>query len=141
DGEWKWTRGQLTTAEQRLFFAEQQRGNTEQVLFQNGGGCRFCHTEKSRGPAGVELSGLPQFEKVNFKNGDKRWMPRARFHHVRHRMLNCTECHKATDSTKTSDLLMPGIDTCRKCHNPSVGIRHDFAECHVYHNWDLAHDV
>lgn len=141
DGEWKWTLKGLAELQQRLFFTERQLVNTEQVLFQNGGGCLFCHTAKPREPDRPEASDLPQYQKVNFRNGDRRWMPKARFHHTRHRMLNCTECHKATESTKTSDLLMPSIGTCQKCHNSRVGIRHDCAECHVYHNWELKHDV
>jgi hypothetical protein len=141
DAEWRWTRERLTTFEQRLFFTQQQLDNSEQVLFQNGGGCRFCHFEAKREPAGVELAGLPSFEPVFFRSGRQRWMPHARFHHERHRMLDCTVCHKAKESSKTSDLLMPRLESCQKCHNEKVGVRSDCAECHTYHDRTLKQDL
>jgi hypothetical protein len=141
DAEWRWTRERLTSFEQRLFFTQQQLDNSEQVLFHNGGGCRFCHFEAKREPAGIELAGLPSFDPVFFHNGRSRWMPAARFHHERHRMLDCTECHNAKESSKTSDLLMPRLESCQKCHNRSVGARSDCAECHIYHDRTLRHDL
>jgi hypothetical protein len=140
DAEWRWTRERLTTFEQRLFFTQQQLDNSEQVLLQNRGGCRFCHSEAKRERGGVEPAGLPVFEPVFFRNGRARWMPHARFHHERHRMLECTECHNAKESSRTSDLLMPRLETCQKCHNETVGARHDCAECHTYHDRSLRID-
>lgn len=135
--EWRWTRERLGHLE-RYLFPEEQRANSEQVLFQKGGGCRLCHVEEKKRPVnGAELTGLPVFERTNSLS---RWMPLARFNHEKHRMLNCTECHDARTSKKTSDVLMPGIESCRKCHNPTVGVRHDCAGCHNYHDRTINHD-
>jgi len=50
-------------------------------------------------------------------------------------MLSCTQCHgQAAKSETSSELLLPSIDTCKRCHNPQVGARSDCAECHLYHN-------
>src|SRR5262249_47838679 len=44
------------------------------------------------------------------------WMPKAHFDHSKHRTSECKECHAAEKSTKSADVLMPDITTCRKCH-------------------------
>ena len=63
------------------------------------------------------------------------WMPDARFDHRAHRLTTCTVCHAATTSTKTSDVLMPSIATCRRCHAPAKGASSRCSECHLYHDW------
>ena len=55
--------------------------------------------------------------------------------------LACAECHDAAAGSETSaDVLIPGQDTCLKCHAPPSssggGARFDCAECHRYHNGD-----
>ena len=86
---------------------------------------------------------------LNFKDGpDKvptvpvaaipaRWFPKAEFDHEAHQMLVCTECHaKAPNSKLTSDVLIPGIDSCRQCHKPGADSADaQCYECHVYHDW------
>ena len=50
------------------------------------------------------------------------WFPFARFRHDSHRAVACLECHHGADaSTAASDLLLPTIEDCRKCHAPAVG--------------------
>jgi hypothetical protein len=137
DVEWRWAREQLTTVE-RLLFPEQQIKVTEHVLFRNAGGCRFCHVEKGRGKAGAELDALPVYELSALP---QRWLGRSRFSHSRHRMLDCTECHDALQSSRTSDVLMPRLETCQQCHNPRQGARHDCVECHPYHDRSIKHDL
>jgi hypothetical protein len=65
------------------------------------------------------------------------WMPRARFDHRAHQMASCQSCHAtASASTETSDVLVPGIETCRRCHNDtkqSADAR--CFVCHDYHDW------
>src|SRR5262249_52353867 len=70
------------------------------------------------------------------------------FSHASHRAVACWECHpradpRATDtSTQSKDVLVPGIDTCLKCHSPrqgsgadaTGGARTDCVECHQYHH-------
>ena len=72
-----------------------------------------------------------------------RWMPHARFEHQAHGMMSCTACHaRALESRETSDVLLPGIETCRQCHQEQ-GAQKAVAdgrcsECHGYHDWTIA---
>ncbi|HLJ93222.1 MAG TPA: cytochrome c3 family protein, partial [Gemmataceae bacterium] len=61
------------------------------------------------------------------------WLSHSRFSHARHRMLRCTECHDAANSSMAKDVLLPKIESCRQCHNSQIGARADCAECHRYH--------
>lgn len=65
-----------------------------------------------------------------------RWMKHAMFEHTAHQMLNCVECHSnAAKSDKTSDVLLPGIKTCKSCHrNASDAASANCYECHLYHD-------
>jgi len=63
-----------------------------------------------------------------------RWLPHSRFDHGTHRSLACTECHQATKSTETKDVLLPSIATCRECHRDVAGARSGCVECHLYHD-------
>jgi hypothetical protein len=66
-----------------------------------------------------------------------RWMPHAKFDHDAHRGFSCVSCHEKTlKSTESSDVLIPGIATCKACHAP--GPEHAESrcfECHTYHDW------
>lgn len=72
-----------------------------------------------------------------------RWFEHASFDHERHRTMNCDECHPlAKDSKLTADVLLPGIDVCRKCHAPAKpsstsGASDRCVLCHTYHVPDL----
>jgi hypothetical protein len=72
-----------------------------------------------------------------------RWMPHAKFDHAAHTGFTCVSCHeKALTSTETSDILLPGIATCQKCHAP--GAEHAESrcfECHTYHDWSKRKEV
>ena len=71
------------------------------------------------------------------------WMPHARFDHDAHRGFSCVNCHaKALTSTESSEILLPGIETCKKCHAP--GPEHAESrcfECHTYHDWSRRKEV
>jgi hypothetical protein len=72
-----------------------------------------------------------------------RWMPHTKFNHAAHTGFSCVSCHaKALTSTETSDILLPGIATCQKCHAP--GAEHAESrcfECHTYHDWSKRKEV
>ena len=72
-----------------------------------------------------------------------KWMPHAKFDHGRHEGFTCVGCHaKALTSTEASDILLPGIETCKKCHAP--GPEHAESrcfECHTYHDWSKRKEV
>jgi hypothetical protein len=72
-----------------------------------------------------------------------RWMPHSKFKHDAHTGFTCASCHaEALTSTKESDVLLPGIATCQKCHAP--GLDHAESrcfECHTYHDWSKRKEV
>ncbi len=76
-------------------------------------------------------------------NSTLRWMPHAKFDHSKHEGFTCVSCHaKALTSTETSDVLLPGIETCKTCHAP--GPEHAESrcfECHTYHDWSKRKEV
>jgi len=96
--------------------------------------CKQCHTLKpTSGP-------LPEVAKSNLTT---RWLSHAEFDHQAHRMMSCTSCHTRTlNSRETTDVLLPGIQTCQQCHR-SQGPAKEAAEgscfeCHQYHDWTKA---
>ena len=116
---------------------EERTAEAEQLLWRKT--CKQCHalTFPSTGialsPDGGAQRGAVVIEEAKTRI---RWMPHARFSHAAHQMLTCTSCHAATTSTETSDVLMPGIATCRSCHNQSAnGAESRCFLCHTYHDW------
>lgn len=109
--------------------------NAERVLFlQKGAGCRYCHTDVSQDAQGWRVAP---------PNIPDRWLTHSQFRHDRHRLMACVACHdQASESTKTRDVLLPGIADCKKCHahqsaSAGAGVaRADCVECHVYHDRD-----
>ncbi len=98
--------------------------------------CKQCHTLAN----GTGQNNLPVVEPARTT---VRWMPHARFDHDAHRGFSCVSCHeKALSSTETSNVLLPGIATCKTCHAP--GSEHAESrcfECHTYHNWAKRKEV
>ena len=96
--------------------------------------CKQCHTLKPTGSA------LPEVARSNLTT---RWLSHAEFDHHAHRMMSCTACHTHTpDSRETTDILLPGIQTCQQCHR-APGPANESAEgrcfeCHQYHDWTKA---
>jgi hypothetical protein len=100
----------------------------EQLLWRKT--CRECHSLNL--PAGAVL---PEVARSNIP---VRWMPHAVFDHEKHRMMVCTSCHARTPtSQETSDVLVPGIQTCQQCHHPGAQAAEARCfECHAYHDWN-----
>jgi cytochrome c7-like protein len=113
----------------RQEWIDQQVMLADRLLF--GKGCKLCHVMiEGNGPLpAVAKSSIPA-----------RWFLHAEFNHDFHRLLTCTACHdRVPESRDTADILLPGIASCRSCHQNS-GPRHDAAsgrcsECHSYHDW------
>jgi hypothetical protein len=107
-----------------------------------GGGhsCFRCHRAQTDG-------------EIRPARGFTLWLPKARFDHAPHRLIECAVCHKtwgggvfttyAGDPHKGDDPVnVPGIQTCRQCHSPTslavddkpaAGVRSDCITCHAYH--------
>lgn len=64
------------------------------------------------------------------------WMPAARFTHAPHLTMQCTDCHAAEASTKSTDVLMPTITQCRDCHGgekSTARVASTCIACHKFH--------
>ncbi len=114
-------------------WVNEQQGQVERLLFDGAGGCRFCHTEKSR------KGGLPEYLPTQLP---ERWHEHASFGHKAHLMLACAECHEgATTSSEAKDVLLPGMDKCFACHSTEKKkARSDCVECHTYHDGKARHE-
>ncbi len=67
------------------------------------------------------------------------WYPRARFSHDPHTAMECSECHAASDSETSSDVLMPSSATCQQCHGDEdshARITSRCVDCHGFHTRD-----
>jgi hypothetical protein len=91
--------------------------------------CKQCH-------AMTPSNGAPLPEVTPSKT-TVQWMPHAKFDHDAHRGFTCVSCHeKALTSTESSDVLVPGITTCKSCHAPGPDHAESrCSECHTYHDW------
>lgn len=104
----------------------------DRLLFDKG--CKLCH---------VMIEGNAALPAVAKSSIPARWLMHAEFSHNSHRLLSCVACHSgAPDSRDTKDVLLPGIASCRSCHQER-GAKHDAAngncsECHAYHDWSRA---
>lgn len=96
--------------------------DTEQLLWRKS--CKECHP-------------VPKPREIPDASIPVQWMKKSWFSHDAHQMLKCLECHpKAATSRETSDVLLPGIETCRKCHRSGADAAEARCfECHVYHDW------
>jgi ribosomal protein L40E len=102
--------------------------------------CGKCHY-----PAPSDIAGLHAVEPVKIRSV---WFVRAKFDHHAHRAVDCRACHSRAypddpqHSAQASDVLIPKIEVCMKCHAPRDettaehhgGARFDCVECHRYHN-------
>ena len=126
--EWSWVSVQLVAAERKLY--------------DRSTGCNRCHNVNGE----VNPTGLPRIAATRVP---VRWLGRSQFRHDSHRMLDCTECHytdrdkvrrTTKESTLTSDVLLPSIQTCQSCHSAASNARTDCFECHGYHKHDEERD-
>ena len=95
--------------------------------------CAQCHTVQF----GKEQSGLPTITPANMKT---TWLPNSVFSHYAHQGFDCKSCHTGAGiSEKTADVLIPGIQTCRECHNGNPAqlghAQNGCFLCHQYHSW------
>jgi hypothetical protein len=99
-------------------------------------GCAECHTIASNAIVPVNVPDV--------------WMKHAKFSHAAHVAVSCIDCHAgATDSTVSSDVLMPEVKNCQACHSPARaengkqlgGTRFECTTCHTYHHADNTNAV
>ncbi len=106
---------------------------SEQLLWRKT--CAQCHSLSFS-----KQAALPVVAPSNIKT---RWFDHAVFDHDTHKLLKCAECHvKAPTSQETSDVLIPGIERCQKCHHEGKNSAESRCfECHTYHNWEKGKEV
>ncbi|MFO0967985.1 MAG: hypothetical protein U0793_20700 [Gemmataceae bacterium] len=120
--------------------------------------CALCHEVKQIGGT-VTLLVWPGIDEewtewqITPPNVPQVWLKHARFDHMAHRAVDCRECHDRAyaslpdgalnekASVVSSDVLVPAMDNCVKCHapasgGPSGGVRFDCVLCHRYHDGD-----
>jgi hypothetical protein len=65
-----------------------------------------------------------------------RFLPQAAFDHSSHRAVGCESCHASRTAQTAGEVLIPGIDTCTKCHggeNASLQAQSTCISCHYFH--------
>jgi hypothetical protein len=104
-------------------------------------GCQYCHVQEKR--RNVAAGELPHYlpSRINERRfpllgrDSSRWLPFGSFKHDSHRLLNCQACHDKEQSTRTAEISMPTVGSCRQCHGTQTGAsaRGNCLECHLYH--------
>ncbi len=98
----------------------------EQLLWRKT--CKQCHS--------LIVDEGTLLPRVAPSNITARYMPHSNFDHSKHGLVDCTSCHAAaTSSQQSSDVLLPGIATCRACHHAGAEAAESRCfECHTYHD-------
>ncbi|MEM9556930.1 MAG: cytochrome c3 family protein [Acidobacteriota bacterium] len=107
--------------------------------------CARCHHLELAADARSDSFTLDQIT-VRPVRITETWFPHARFSHAPHLdLMACSDCHGLVrDSSETTDILMPSIETCRPCHAGEQEIagpsrldaergRAACISCHAYH--------
>jgi hypothetical protein len=114
-------------------WVELRVAESEELLWRKT--CAQCHA--------LSFSKKSSLPVVANSNITQRWFHHAIFDHDTHKLLKCAECHsRALTSQETSDVLLPGIQTCQKCHRsgPNSAESRCF-ECHNYHDWSKEKNI
>jgi hypothetical protein len=113
-----------------LAWASARANDAMAIIFDDKRGCGYCHvTDRSGGAFTV----APVVMRTRF-------LPEARFDHAKHTALDCTACHASRQSEKSSDVLVPGIQSCTACHGTEradVKTQSTCTSCHIFHRSEL----
>lgn len=119
------------SAEERaeaLDWARQKAKEVSQELFEFSV-CIECHHST------VTLDDPPLWD-IKPVRITEHWMPRAKFTHDKHLTMRCLFCHAAPESAKSSDILLPDIESCRQCHggvHADDKLQSTCVDCHGFH--------
>jgi hypothetical protein len=102
--------------------------------------CVECHRISVAAPAaGTAASDAASRWQVAPVRLNIRWFPGAKFSHEAHKTAECTSCHaQAPGSTRSADVLLPGIRDCRGCHTDSGGADKVATTCLTCHQFHVA---
>jgi hypothetical protein len=123
---------QATEAERRdaLAWASMRSNAAMGIIFDEKRGCAYCHVV---GRGGVSFTVAPVVMR-------QRFLPEARFDHARHAAMKCADCHDSRTSEHSSDVLIPGIETCVTCHGTeqaTLKTQSTCTTCHVFHRQEF----
>jgi hypothetical protein len=138
--------GDISQVRSALQYARAQAGVMAQgnqaiaAVFRQGGACYDCHVIDQRGPMDFHV------RPVAFPT---RYLLHGWFDHRQHQVMRipgqtgslngdqaCLGCHVATQSNQASNLLIPGLESCQRCHGgegSSSQVPSGCAMCHDYH--------
>ena len=115
----QWVHDKVNEIVKPLFFPETPQKEQKSCLK-----CHLVNSIDSNGVIKISPQKIPLV-----------WLTKSVFNHHTHRGLDCMSCHtQATDSKFTTDVLLPGIESCQKCHAPAGSARFDCTECHLFHD-------
>jgi len=115
------------------------------IVFDDRRGCAYCHyartadgdwdTEKlltNALPPKADMAHVvaPVMMRTQF-------LPAARFDHASHRGMTCEDCHAARQAQTSSEVLIPDLQNCVKCHgseNASLRAQSTCISCHLFHH-------
>jgi predicted CXXCH cytochrome family protein len=63
-------------------------------------------------------------------------LPKARFDHSEHSVSDCADCHSASSSSYSKDVLIPEISICQTCHggeHATQSVPSTCITCHDFH--------
>src|SRR6185312_4041310 len=118
------------------------------VILDDKRGCGYCHI-------GTGPKGAFQIDKIIPPPGAAptttvqivapvsmriRFLPKARFDHAKHLASNCDDCHNARQSDTSADVLIPGKETCVRCHggeNAALSTQSTCVTCHAFHHTEF----
>lgn len=115
--------------QEALAWARDRAREAAHTVF-TGKACVTCHTVTQPTSAGQDWTIAP----VRVSGA---WYVEANFTHAKHATMKCEDCHKnAAQSRASSDLLIPGIESCRECHGGTHAdkkVQSTCIDCHDYH--------
>lgn len=120
-----------------VYFGSVNYGRADSAIrsvFSKGGACYDCHTVFTP-PAGSDNWEVQKVHQTS------RYFMKGWFDHAAHKTETCSSCHTAKQSGNASDLLLPGIKTCRNCHGgeaSNADVPSGCAMCHSFHTDDGA---
>lgn len=65
-----------------------------------------------------------------------RWLPRGNFHHAKHAISTCAQCHDQARSRDTAQIMLPTKQTCVHGHSSAGGVSQSCSTCHSYPTGD-----
>ncbi len=126
--------GQALTRQEQfeaLAWAREKSRQVAETLF-TGSACTVCHAVSPGREAGDPWRVAP----VRVAG---QWYGKASFTHASHTTMVCADCHDASTSKASADLLIPGIANCQQCHGGEHAkdkVPTTCIGCHGYHESD-----